>query len=269
MRYSAYSDILYNKSFDDLDKQIKECFYTDLGPGDLPSKRENRKVFGIISPNSEYKYSGACAAWAFKELAESEFQDTYIILGTDKNNTSCYISTEDWETPLGKVQIDKELANVLMSNLNFIKENNDIHKDKHEIEVQLPFLQFVSKDKLHELKILPITIGKITIEQMKEFADLLESLDRQICVIASTNLTRKEESNKKIIAAIKEMDSKEVLAALDEERQSIDSINSILTCIEISKSFGSKWARLLREYHSSKVKKDFNSATGYAAISFE
>lgn len=269
MRFPSFTETFYKKTFNELDKQIKACFEDELGPGDTPNKRKNQKIFGAIIPNDKYPLSGPCSAWAFKEIGESEFPDSYIILGINNENDSCYLSTEDWETPLGKIKNDKELASILTKNLKFIKENNEIHRDKHEIEVQLPFLQFVSKDKLHDLKILPINIGKINLEQIKGFADLLEGLDRDVCVIASTNLSRTEDKNKKLIDAIKDMDSKKILSLIDEEKINIEGTNSIITCLEIVKSFGSKWPRILREYHSTKLEKNYENMVGYASICFE
>lgn len=228
MRYPAFSGVFYHKTFNELDQQIRECF--NSGPGDLFLERKNKKLFGIIAPNQRYSESGSCAAWAFKEIAESEFPDTYIIISSNEEGT--YVSTEDWETPMGKVKVDIELANLLKQNLNFVRENNNIHKNQREIEVQLPFLQFVSRDNLHSLKVLPLTICGLNLEQIKELADLLETLDRKICLIISTNVV-----DLKITKLIENMESS----------LNLKEYLPIIAGIEISKSFGCKSANLLKQ----------------------
>jgi hypothetical protein len=255
MRYPAHSGTLYKSTFDELDKEIRQCFESDIGPGDLPASRTNKKILGIIAPNASYEISGPCAAWAFKEIGESEFPDTYIILSEDPEKDLCYLSTEDWETPFGKIKTNKELASVLIKNLDFVKENNDLHRTKHEIEVQLPFLQFVSRDNLHNLTILPCIIGNLSLNQIKELADFLESLERKLCIIVSSNLTLDKEENKLILKALNEMNPEYFLNKI--------RMRDLLASIEIAKSFGIKTARTLIAYQSKK------NSRGYAALVLE
>ena len=62
----------YPASFDELDKEINACFTSKFGPGDLPLKKKEQSVLGVIAPHAGYTYSGPCAAWAYKEIAESK-----------------------------------------------------------------------------------------------------------------------------------------------------------------------------------------------------
>ncbi|MBW2992995.1 AmmeMemoRadiSam system protein B, partial [Candidatus Woesearchaeota archaeon] len=75
--------MFYEELFELLDRQISECFTHKLGPGALPSKRTENKLIGIIAPHAGYQMSGPCQAWAYKEIAESEFPDIFIILGAN------------------------------------------------------------------------------------------------------------------------------------------------------------------------------------------
>ena len=54
-----------------LDKQMAECFEGKNGPGALPLLKRTGHIKAIIAPHAGYQYSGPCAAWSYKEIAES------------------------------------------------------------------------------------------------------------------------------------------------------------------------------------------------------
>ncbi|MBD3204094.1 AmmeMemoRadiSam system protein B, partial [Candidatus Woesearchaeota archaeon] len=72
----------YESDFSKLNFQIEESFKSKKGPGSLPvSRDEKKKIRGVIVPHAGYYFSGPCAAWAYKEIAETHFPKTYILLG--------------------------------------------------------------------------------------------------------------------------------------------------------------------------------------------
>ena len=81
MRKPIVAGQFYESSFDELNKQIEISFKDKFGPGELPVKRTNKKIYGIISPHAGYSFSGPCQAWAYKEIAENAFPDLYVIVG--------------------------------------------------------------------------------------------------------------------------------------------------------------------------------------------
>ena len=158
-RQPAVANAFYPGTFMDLDKQINDSFKEKLGPGDLPASRKEKTMHGIIVPHAGYTFSGECAAWAYMEIAEHTMPDTYIIIGPNHREHKSGISIEDWKTPLGLIKTDKQLAIALKEQTD-LDINETIHMPEHSIEVQLPFLQSMSKDRLHELQILPILFAK-------------------------------------------------------------------------------------------------------------
>jgi len=60
-----------------------------------------------------------------------------------------------WQTPLGEVAADAELATRLLDRFPALEEDSGAHRSEHAIEVQLPFLQAQQP----KLKIVPIAIG--------------------------------------------------------------------------------------------------------------
>ncbi len=153
-RKPAVAGQFYPDNFEELNKQINDSFDSKLGPGALPIKKRAKEITGIIAPHAGYPYSGQCAAWAYKEIAESRLADVYVMLGLSHAGFQTCLSLEDWETPFGMVQADKELGKKLIE--KGIKQDEAVHQQEHSIEVQLPFLQFANKDYLKQLRIMPI-----------------------------------------------------------------------------------------------------------------
>ena len=114
VREPSVSGQFYESSFDSLNKQIENCFHDKRGPGDLPvEKRSDQRISAVIVPHAGYMFSGACAAWAHKEIAESNFPDAFILLGPNHFGTGSGLSIGDWRTPLGLVKTHKDLIRVI------------------------------------------------------------------------------------------------------------------------------------------------------------
>ena len=70
----------YSDDFNELNTQIEESFNSKFGPGALPIKKRTKEIIGIIAPHAGYMYSGAGAAWAYKEIAESKLHAIFHAL---------------------------------------------------------------------------------------------------------------------------------------------------------------------------------------------
>ncbi len=284
IRKPIVSGQFYPGNFEELDKEINNSFESTFGPAITPGKRTNKEIKAIISPHAGYLYSGPCAAWAYKEIAESKFADTYLMLGLSHGGYPTCLSLNDWETPFGIIKIDKKLGKELIS--KGIPHNEEAHEQEHSIEVQLPFLQFASRDKLNNLKILPIIISpdKNYLETAKIIADTIK--DKNIVIITSSDFTHfgfnygyfpfkeniKEnlyELDKKAIEHIKKLDSKNFLHYTEKTQATICGKYPIATTIEITKLLGAKKGKLLHYYTSADIMGDYNSAVGYASLTIE
>ncbi|RJQ17978.1 AmmeMemoRadiSam system protein B [Candidatus Woesearchaeota archaeon] len=190
MRQAIHAGSFYEKNANALTKQIQDCFSHDKGPGDLPVNKRLNKIKAVIAPHAGYQYSGPCAAWAYKEIAESHFPELYIIIGPNHANNGTFLSMDLWQTPFGEIRIDHVFAELLMKK-NGIKVNEDAHQKEHSIEVQLPFLQFATQDRMHELKILPIIIDD-SCDLKKLALDIKETIletQRDVIFIVSSDFT--------------------------------------------------------------------------------
>ncbi len=145
-------------------------------------------VNGLVVPHAGYQYSGKTAAFGFNLLKDKEYKTVIILSPSHREyfpGVSIY-SGDAYETPLGIVEIDKEIADKLTTQNQIIFRGIEGHKDEHAIEVEIPFLQTVLK----YFKIVPIVMG----DQSSLFIDTLaeklaEVITDDILIVTSSDLS--------------------------------------------------------------------------------
>lgn len=271
----------YEASANKLQEQLKSCFTSDLGPGALPLKRSNKALRGIIVPHAGYEFSGPCAAWAYKEMAESKAPKTVVILAPDHNGRYEHptTTTDELDTPLGTVIVNKSFVTNLVKKCPFVQV---AHLAEHAVEVQLPFLQFANAD-VKNLMVVPIIIPSM--DRYKELASVIAELDENVFVICSTDLTHfgpefdylpfkykvKEnlnELNMGAIALLEELDTDGFIRYVKKTGATICGANAIIVALELMKELFVKKGELLSYYTSSGVTGDWTNSVGYCAIKF-
>lgn len=288
-RNPTFAGSFYDSDFSNLNKEIEESFTAKLGPGSLPSKRKKQTFDGIIVPHAGYIYSGPCAAWAYKEIAESKLKDTYIIIGqSHQGGIPTNISDVNWKTPLGIISNDREFGVRIAETLKLPLAGKE-SEFEHTIEVQLPFLQYALKDKLDKIRIVPIILGEdINLEKIKELSQTIKSigqtLNRDFGIIASSdfihygpnygyqpfayNIKENIESlNNEAFNLIEHGSPEEFLKFIRTKDPSICGYNAIALAMEINKN--SKHKKILQNYDSSKISEDEENFVSYASFLFK
>ncbi|MDV7340206.1 AmmeMemoRadiSam system protein B [Terasakiella sp. A23] len=141
----------------------------------------------LIAPHAGYIYSGPVAASAYIKLLP--LKDTIkrvVLLGPCHRVPvgGLALSTADYyETPLGRVPLDKELTQKLLKKPQ-VFSFDDTHTEEHSLEVHVPFLQKI----LSDFTLLPIVVGQASPE---EVADALEAVwgGEETLIIISTDLS--------------------------------------------------------------------------------
>lgn len=267
MRKTSFAGSFYSEDFGLLDKEIKDCFLGKLGPGSLPDKRREGNIKGVIVPHASYLYSGQCAAHAYKKIAESNMPEVFIILGTNHANNKNYVSLQDFQTPFGVVKNDIKTGRELIE--AGFEVDNSFHEKEHSIEVQMPFLQFASKDNLAKLRIVPILIGHFD----EKVAELIKNIRKDKIIIASTDLNHVGENygffedieivDKKIVEIFVNCDLDEAKEYFS-KNHSVCGSQVILTLLYILKTKGT----LLKYYDSSEISEEKQNRVGYSSIVF-
>lgn len=104
----------------------------------------------VISPHAGYIYSARCAYQALKHI---KGENIFIFSPAHKVyvNTAAICDYDSFLTPLGEVELNKDIISELQ-----VEINNIAFEDEHAIEVQLPILQYLHKN----FKIIPVIVGQ-------------------------------------------------------------------------------------------------------------
>lgn len=123
-----------------------------------PSKSTGT-VLAILAPHAGYVYSGVVAASSYNQIDQTKDYDNIFIIGSSHRvsfeGASIY-NKGHYETPLGIVDVNLELADQLIKDSRFFFFNPSAHSQEHSLEVQLPFLQYYLKK---DFRIVPVVLG--------------------------------------------------------------------------------------------------------------
>jgi len=124
----------------------------------LPSKT-NGTLLAMIAPHAGYPASGEVAATSYTQVDPRKRYENIFIIGNSHSYAfqgAAIYRSGNYETPLGEVPLNKELADKLIEEHKVFLEHDAAHLAEHSLEVQLPFLQYyLEKD----FQIIPVLLG--------------------------------------------------------------------------------------------------------------
>ncbi len=230
------------------------------------------EVIGLVSPHAGYIYSGPVAGAVISKV---KFKDTFVIMGpshTGRGKPLSIMTQGTWKTPLGEVEIDSELSKRILTTSSYLEEDSIAHQYEHSIEVQLPFLQYFQPN----IKIVPIILayatGAIYKEIGKELARAIKELNREVVIMASSDMTHYEpqesaqRKDNKAIEAILDLNEDELLKRVDELDMSMCGYAPTVSLISAAKELGATGAELVRYQTSGDTTGDYSAVVGYAGI---
>jgi MEMO1 family protein len=276
-RPPAVSGIFYPREPLELQRLIEQSF-TDqkFGPGKIPPSEFKRRIYGIVSPHAGYIYSGAVAANGFYEVSSMDF-DNVIMIGPNHYGIGTGVSTMRngiWETPLGGIEINPDLVSEI-SKSGIIDFDDFAHSRDHCLEVLIPFLQYIKKNK--KIRIVPIIL---IMQDIKTAIDIGETIAQSIAntnnalLIASSDFTHyesNEEAHRKdreLIKAILSLNISKFYTVLDKFAVSACGYGAIASVMKAVKDLGATKGELLKYATSGNVTGDMNAVVGYSSIIF-
>jgi len=268
----------YESDAEALRAQIKNCFLHKIGPQKLPKVNlhtQPRNIVGMICPHAGYMYSGPVAASAFYELAQDGKPDTVVLMGPNHTGYGSALGMMRqgvWQTPLGNIEIDTQLADQIKHETNIIDADELAHRYEHSIEVQLPFLQFLYGNSF---KIVPICFLMQDYDSAVEVGRALEeALDAtNTVVIASSDMTHYERAetaaakDQAALKAVTELDAKRFYETVEAQNITACGYGPITALITYAKGVCAK-AELLNYHNRGDITGDHSSVVGYAAVNF-
>lgn len=182
IRKPAVSGSFYPSSPDNLKDQINAF----LSQTKVLDEQNQPQI--LILPHAGIDYSGQTAAWGFKQIKGKNIKRV-ILLGSSHRqyfSKAAIYNKGAWETPLGKVEIDENLADKLIASSYLIEANPNPHLEEHSLEIQIPFLQLV----LTDFKIVPILLSQADEKTISKLTETIsQNLDNKTILLISSDLS--------------------------------------------------------------------------------
>lgn len=235
---------------------------------DLPAI--SAEVRALICPHAGYIYSGQTAAYAYK-LVQGRPYETVIVIGTSHqfplDGCSIYLKG-GFETPLGVVSVDEELAARIAraSGFSYVAE---AHAKEHSVEVQVPFIQRA----LPGAKIVPIVVGYPTRRNVHSLADgIAEAVgNKKVLIVASTDLSHflsKADANSvdaKTISLVQNINADTLITKCASGENIMCGGGGVAAVLIALKKAGQPRVEVLRYSDSSESSGDEGRVVGYLA----
>jgi AmmeMemoRadiSam system protein B len=231
----------------------------------------------LMAPHAGYMYSGPVAAWIYSALAGFGKPDVFIVVGPNHYGIGAPVAVMKsgvWETPLGRIEIDGDLAERIISHYKEVEDDPHAFSKEHSVEVQIPFIQYYFKD----VKIVPIVIWRQTPSTARELgraiAKAVKGYGKKVYVIASSDFNHYEPHDVTMkkddiaISKILQLDEAGLFEVASKFDISICGIGPIAALIVAAKELGYSNVTLLKHATSGDTSGYRDETVGYASVIF-
>ncbi len=265
VREPVVAGTFYPKGWDDITNYLSSI---------IKPIKPKIKPKAIMVPHAGYIYSGYVAARAYELI--SSF-DTYVIIGPNHTGLGEEISIFDgiYDMPFGRVESDRAVEEYILDR-SPAKKDYYAHIQEHSIEVQLPFIEYISTSPY---KIVPIIIGTHDRKKLKELgialADAVRSFRKDVLIVVSSDMNHYEDQNTTLkkdnmaIDRMKELDEEGLFDVVERYNISMCGVAGCYVAIVATKLLKAKGAYLIDHRTSGDINKDYNQVVGYASVIIE
>ena len=241
-------------------------------------------VIGLMAPHAGYQFSGGVAGYAYAAIQGRSY-DSVILIGPSHHGIppagAALSGKQAWETPLGRVVVDKELTQKILAASDRFRLDDFAHGPEHSLEVQLPFLQTV----LDEFKIVPIVMADFSSENTAALAEAIVAAvgDKKVLLVASSDMShyppkedarRVDEAMLKVVASF----SPDKIYTADEQllgknvpnlHCTLCGLGPVVTVMKAAQKLGADRAKVLKYANSGEVEPaTAGRCVGYGAVAF-
>lgn len=267
LRPTAVAGRFYPGDPDDL--RAEACAYLSQAGA---TNQAPLRALGCIAPHAGYMYSGHVAGAVFARL---EVPQRCIVLcpnHTGMGRALAIMSEGAWQTPLGDVAIDSELAANLKRSFPLLQEDSAAHRAEHAAEVELPFLLL----RQPELKFVPIALGTAQFEVLeqlgKALAGVIAAENDPVLIVASSDMNHYESDaitrakDHQAIERILTLDPRGLFDVVTQQNISMCGFGPAVTMLTSARQLGAKSAELVKYATSGDISGDRAMVVGYAGI---
>ena len=253
----------------------------------------------LVVPHAGLTYSGPVAAFAYKIARDLPYR-ALILVGPSHfvpfRGVSLWPAGR-WETPLGPVPVDDELAAAIRAQSEEIVEMSAAHAREHSLEMQLPFVAHL----LPHPAIVPLVMGYQTRATAFALGDAIAAAvaartsphtrgqpvgtgpigarDRQsagpgpgeVLLVASSDLSHYHDAgtaadlDATVITHVEALDADGLMGALEREPGHACGGGPMVAVLHAARQLGATASRVLRYADSGDVSGDKSSVVGYMA----
>jgi len=236
------------------------------------STKQPLRALGCIAPHAGYMYSGHVAGAVFARL---EVPRRCIVLcpnHTGQGRPLAMMSEGAWQTPLGDVPLDAELAAALKQRFPALQENAAAHRAEHAAEVELPFLLL----RQPQLSFVPIALGTGQFEILEQLgtalADVIAAQSDPVLIVASSDMNHYESDavtrvkDHRAIERILTLDPRGLFDVVTQQNISMCGFGPAVAMLTAARQLGAKSAELVKYATSGDISGDRNMVVGYAGV---
>lgn len=244
--------------------------------GMIDPGKDKRRAISIVSPHAGYIYSGPVAGALFSSV---HLPEKYVLLGPSHrmiHSRFALMRTGRWETPLGEIPVDSELADQIAGSSSILEEDEEAHRQEHSIEVQLPFIQFF----IQNFSIVPISIGyHASYQELEELGKAvalgIRNIEQDVLIVASTDMSHyvthemARELDFQAIEEIERLNPKGLFDVVTSKNISMCGFQPTTSALVASLELGAVSASLVKYQTSGDVSGNYREVVGYAGIRIE
>jgi AmmeMemoRadiSam system protein B len=277
VRKPAVAGYFYESEREKLLQQLEWAVKHGLGPKALQLPKLGTDTLGGVAPHAGYMYSGPVAAWIYSALAGFGKPDVFIVVGPNHYGIGAPVAVMKsgvWETPLGRIEIDSDLAERITSYYKEVEDDPYAFSKEHSVEVQIPFIQYY----FNNVKFVPIVMWRQTLSTARELgraiAKAIKDYGKKAYVIASSDFNHYEPHDVTMkkddiaISKILQLDEAGLFEVASKFDISICGIGPIATLIVAAKELGYNNVTLLKHATSGDTSGYKDETVGYASVIF-
>lgn len=216
------------------------------------------RLRALVSPHAGLHFSGPVAAWGYSLLRGCR-DLTVVLVGPwhrpHFEAVSLY-ARGAWETPLGSVPVDEDLAAALLA-CKGIEDRSEAHLREHSIEMQLPFLQHL----VAGLRIVPILLSTQSRQEVDALAVALSNTlpGREALLVASSDLSHYEPApvahqlDSEVIRRVERFDADGLMSLIERAPHHACGGGPIVAVMRAARGLGAERASVLRYGDSGDV----------------
>ena len=267
LRHAAVAGRFYPDDPDDLRAEALAYLSQASSANSTPVR-----ALGCIAPHAGYIYSGHVAGAVF---ARVEVPERCIVMcpnHTGMGRPLAIMSEGAWQTPLGEVPIDAELAEALKARFPALQEDSAAHRAEHAAEVELPFLIL----RQPGLKFVPIALGTgqfEVLEQLgKALADVIAAQNDPVLIVASSDMNHYESDavtrakDHRALERILSLDPRGLFDVVTQQNISMCGFGPAVAMLTAVRQRGAKSAELVKYATSGDISGDRETVVGYAGV---